>query len=269
VQLKKQAKFYEEVIMKTKYVCIVLLLLAFCLTAAAQNRKGDQYDPYDKSFFLTARGGIFLAEDIYNFRRDTVILNRSAWFESTMTAPSNFSYGGGLGIFFTNNLGIRFDLDAFSADFKTDFTFGIQNPLNPSQNLTASTTVTGITSNWTLLSADLIFRQKVGSSFVFMIGGGITYFMTDIYVPENFEYQIVSFIPSIVGVDFSVYEGDTYSFNILGTVEYFIDDDIAITAEARYSHAQKEIEVPSYISSSPVTANIGGLIVTAGFMMHF
>jgi len=255
--------------MKPKHLGVILLLLAFSLTAAAQYRKGDEYDPYDKSFFLTARGGIFLAEDIYNFRRDTVILNRSAWFESSMTAPSNFSYGGGFGIFFTDNLGIRFDLDAFSADFKTDFTFGIQNPLNPSQNLTASTTVTGITSNWTLLSADIIFRQKVGSSFVFMIGAGITYFMTDIYVPENFQYQIIGFIPSIVGVDFDVYEGDTYSFNILGTIEFFLDDDVAITAEARYSHAEKDIEVPSYISSSPINANIGGLIVTAGFMMHF
>lgn len=255
--------------MKSRLTGAFLLLIVMSLTLAAQYRKGDEYDPYSKKFFIAAHGGILFVEDVYNFRKDTVILNYSAFFESNMTAPSKFSYGGAFGFFVTDNIGMRFDVDAFSADFDTDFTFGIQNPLNTSSYLTASTKVTGVTSNWTLLSADLIFRQKVGSSFVFMVGAGVTYFITDIYVPSNFEYQLNGFVPSIVGVDFENYSGDSYSFNVLGTIELFIDDDIALTAEARYSHAEKDIEVPSYISSIPINAKIGGIMLTAGFMMHF
>jgi hypothetical protein len=248
---------------------IILLLITLTSALFAQYRKGDEFDPYEKDFFLTARGGVIITEDIYSFHKDTVISNLSAYFESEMTTPSNFTYGGGFGIFFTDNIGIRVDYDAFNAEYESYFELGVSNPLIPGNFFSTNTTVKGITSNWTMLSADIIFRQKLGSSIVIMAGGGLTYCMADIFVPDDFSWVLQTLLPVIVGVDYDVYEADIYTFNILATIEFFIDSDIAFTAEARYFKGEKEIDVPFYISTTPINATLGGIVLTAGIMMHF
>lgn len=252
-----------------RFAVVLILLTVFSTAVFAQYKKGEGYDPYEKYYFLSARGGVVLTDDIYSFHKDTVLQNLAAYFESDMTTPSNFAYGGGFGFFITDNLGIRLDYDAFSAEYESYFAVGITNPLNPGTFLSTSTTIKGIASNWTVLSADIIFRQKIGSSLVIMIGGGLTYCMADIYIPDDFSWVLQLLVPVIVGVDYDVYDADVYTFNILATLEFFIDDDIAITAEARYFNAEKEIDVPLYISSSPINATLGGVILTAGIMMHF
>lgn len=252
-----------------RFAVILILVLSLASIISAQYKKGGEYDPYDKNFFLTARGGVLISQDMYSFRKDTVLQNLAAYFESDMTTPPNFIYGGGFGFFITDNIGIRVDIDAFSADYECNFTLGITNPFNTSTYLTASSKITGISSNWTLLSADLIFRQKFGSSFVIMAGGGVTYCVADIYAPSDFSWSYSGLTPVLVGVDFDVYDADVAAFNVIATLEVYIDDDIALSVEGKYFKAEKEIDVPTYISSSPINATLGGIALSAGIMMHF
>jgi len=251
-----------------KTVLVLILLIVIVSSVCAEYRRERGYDPYTSSFFVALHGGGFIPQDIYSIHTDMIIYNQPAWFENSATFDSSFMFGGGIGFFLTDNVGIRFDIDHVSVDAVSDFTLNVANPLNPATTIQLSTSVDGLSVNWTSFSANLIFRFKLSNSFMFTLGGGMTYWMADIYVPESYSWGLEGITPVFAAIDFEVYETNFLGFNGLLMMEYFLDRGISISFEGRYLLATDEVTVDDLISTDPVEVTLGGIYAAVGLNLY-
>jgi|GEM_PF-7061849 len=253
---------------KIKFVISFMIILFISLSISAEEVFSREYDIYKNRFFLSVRGGEFLPEEVYSIRTDLVVLNQPAWFENTMNFKESFIFGGSIGYFFTENLGLRIDVDICSTDGESSFKANLPNPLKPTESAEVTTTVTGFASNWTVAHADLVYRKKLSSRLMFSIGAGATGVFTDIYVLDNFTWDWIANVLGLVDIQFETYKVEAYSFNIYGELQYYVDDDISLSLEGRYFHSSTEIEVPDYIYNAKLPVDMGGVYILAGLNLH-
>ena len=170
---------------------------------------------------------------------------------------------------FTENFGIRVDVDIFSTDFVTEFSAGVPNLNIPGFDSEISVSFDELTSNWTAINLDLLYRTKLSPSLMFTIGAGVTAWFTNIYVVENFAWEWADLTLHLVGIDFDVYPLNAYSFNVLAALEFYVDDDIGIVIEGKYLKASADLEIPEYLSKDLLDVSIGGIYLSAGLNLHF
>jgi hypothetical protein len=254
---------------KSKIMMLILVTLFLNLSVFVSAEYKKERDLYKDRVFLSVHGGYFFSEEVYSIHTDLVILNQPAWFENSMKFKESFIFGGGIGFFFTENLGLRVDVDICSTDAESKFTANLPNPLNPSQSAEVSTTVTGFASNWTIVHADLIYRQKLTPELMLSLGAGVTGVFTDIYAIDEYTWKWIGGVLGIVDIQFDVYETEAYSFNVLGQLQYYVGDDISLSLEGRYFHSSTDIEVPEIIYTTKLPVYLGGFYLSVGLNLHF
>ncbi|MBN2134661.1 MAG: hypothetical protein JW737_02930 [Acidobacteria bacterium] len=254
--------------MKKLILMVLVLSIVFTSFGFTENRYKKEYNPYNSRFFIGLNFGGFIPQEIYSIHTDLYIYNAAGYFENVGKFDPSIMFGGTIGFYITDNIGLKFDIDHVSVDMNSEFTLHLPDIHGTASTFDLTATVDGLTTNWTSFSADLIFRFKISSNLVFLFGGGVTYWMADIYAVDDYSWGWEGLIPQLAEINFETYETNYLGFNGFAMLEYFVDDDIAISISGKYMTASDEVTIPDIISPDPVEVTMGGIYAAIGLNLY-
>ena len=254
--------------MKKLILMVLVLSIVFTSFGFSESRYKKEYDPYNSRFFIGLNFGGFIPQEIYSIHTDLYIYNATGYFENVGKFDPSIMFGGTIGFYITDNIGLKFDIEHVSVDMNSEFTLHLPDIHGTASTFDLSATVDGLTTNWTSFSADLIFRFKISSNLVFLFGGGVTYWMADIYAVDDYSWGWEDLIPQLAEINFETYETNYLGFNGFAMLEYFVDDDISISISGKYVTASDEVTIPDIISPDPVEVTMGGIYAAVGLNLY-
>ncbi|MCP2520590.1 outer membrane beta-barrel protein [Candidatus Aminicenantes bacterium AC-708-M15] len=225
--------------------------------------------PSFKRFFIRAGAGYgsktYSYENKWEFQEYYETGNVS---ESYEIDSSGLLVEGGLGFYFTRNIGMELSFNPATGKTKGTFSADFPHPFYFNQHREKNWTKEDLKYSAQELNLNLIFNFQLQRNLSFYISAGGTYFasvkienLKSISWSEiKYPYDDVNITPQ-----YGEYSGSSFGFNAGGGLDFFIMENMGVNINFRYSSGSVKIDV----EGTEVNIKTGGIRGTAGLKFAF